>query len=368
MAQRYHQGLNQILNQPHKRLLPDKFNYFHQLFEKSIESVYFTDIQFTNGTHVNSQFIKLGLLFKKEKEVKWGNSGLKLEFKDSVNGREYPIYVNFYEDVPLNAYDNKFTPKEYNPYDFEKKMEYGMRIQSLTEPQALANIINIFGISSPDKTAFRYIIDDISKRSEVKLNVDENSPDAFTHLLNQIYAVTKNYPHNFLYSLYIKDSDPKKNLKNLNLFFRSYTPSNISDIIDDYASMKAEFQVERQKVFLNLPKEFIRFQQENSQIKHPDFLSLNIGEAQLKVFQGVDIESHIKIHFNYIYPTKESFLFEIPNEIKLNPSVISDKNRTLRAFNTKDVKEVKLKIFEKETEISLVFQHEEIKIGRVKNK
>src|SRR5690606_11687095 len=186
-GQRFHQSLSSIVSEPHEHKIPNQLIHFHNWFDKTIDNIYFSDLQFTNGTNNSSNFYKFRLIFRKQNQFEIGKNGLKLEFLDSLNGKPNPIYLNYVETIPLLAYDPHFDPQTYNPNDFRKKFEYGLRIQSLSQPQVLANIINHFAVDDPKKSPLMYIVEDIKKRSKIKLQIDENSTNPLDSILTQIY-------------------------------------------------------------------------------------------------------------------------------------------------------------------------------------
>jgi len=356
-AQRFHQRLKSIISEPHDQKIPSEFSEFRNWFEKSIDDIYFTDLQFIDNQ--SSRFYKLGLIFRKENKFELGKTGVFIEFRDSVNGKQSPVYINYTEQMDILNYQPNFTPSDYNPNDLRKKTEYAMLVSSVSEKQIVANAINFYAPYGDKISPLKFIIDDINKRSKVKLKIDEKTPDPLDSIVKQIYLQTNELPHKLIYDLYLKDSDTNKSYKRFIDFFAMVSSPDMSDFVDDLASLRGFFQVAKGDLKLEIPNNLVQLLGDKSN----ETLMLLPADIHFRTIQYYQDEPFIEIKFE-LYKDPSSLSFKIPNEIKLNPSpIIPNNERELPIYNTSQIENISLHVYKKKALIFLNQNNSMIKIG-----
>lgn len=362
-SQGYFPRLSNIFMQEESYTLSEDFIEFKTWIKNSTKSVYYKDLNYNLNSKGDGASYNLELIFKKNRPILVGNSGLKIIVKDTIDSKPHPFQLILTEEYSAALVDGWFDVAKYNPSDFKMKFKLASFYYNLSEEELIANIINTFiKPLDAEETSVQRLIEDLKIHTSAKnIKVDEKQKEFLTELALQIKNQTGKESIDVLYDLYLKREDKDVEEVLFNLYFKRFSNNNTSNYIDEILSIIVKIELSPKSLWLEFPPNLVKSENNKS-------ILFNFTEINFKPIIQHGKEPHLSVEFSQFIDSNNFSYVSFPSEIflNLNPYIPSDK-RELTKFKHSDIQNFTLKIFKNRFEIYLQDNQTEYFIANISN-
>ncbi|WP_131450831.1 hypothetical protein [Chryseobacterium sp. FH1] len=372
------------MQQGEYRSLPKDYNFLMDNMRLHNESIYFQNLQFSQGK--GGGFKSLDLIFFNNVKYEFLNIGFEIKTtgKDKIGQREVTI-------VPARANDtwkgsdvvdfNKYNPKDnltnfffmkyfLNISDADLLAHFINNANSVQIPKPIKKRESVVTVSTEElererkrnESNLKLFINDINKVNKININSDEyeKSGKSLDDLCKEINKQMPDSDCGFsAYKTYIADNDEKRERVNLDIFYRSISSQSLDRLTDDFVLPRGDIEFDEKKLNLTFPKDlFFNTEQENK-----SELSFFINKIEHHLTYDFDKETYVLIVKIFPYSDSLSSDFKF---ISLYDDVLKGKNVTSEIFvNKNDFKNIEFLIYPDRLKINVVFKNREYNYDKI---
>ncbi len=256
---RYYPSLSSLVNLEEQRNIPKELQYFKDWYDASIKGVFYQDLQFNSNPRNSAYFKSLGLIFRKNNEFEFQNSGLKITFELDPEKKVDPVRLTNNHYWNIMAYGITIDLDTYDPEGDFYRFLILQHMQSMSEAQSLANFINTFTEPKDDKSAVEQFIDDVNAANN--LNVVYQKEIRLADLGKAINAQMAKGSNIYWapYNTYINNDDQEKTRKRMQEFFRSLGVMDMAQTINDNVTPNGDLEFSKRQVKITLPQKHFKY-------------------------------------------------------------------------------------------------------------
>jgi hypothetical protein len=219
---------------------PESLGFLKQAIEGLFSKIHYKDLQYKKSPKGDAAFYSLSIVSNKLAIELFG-SGISLVLNPDesettdFNISAFPVTVEYQWKILayLRSFDLNnfsFTPQEF--------FELGLIILNISEEQALAKFINTFTVPIDEDTlALEQFVNDLKQYNNdpviQSLNLTINEDSKLTEVVQAINNHTGKYATLYAFGAYLLNNDLNETKKKLEVFFRSFIPTDIESYIKD---------------------------------------------------------------------------------------------------------------------------------------
>lgn len=219
---------------------PESLGFLKQAIEGLFSKIHYKDLQYKKSPKGDAAFYSLSIVSKKLAIELFG-SGISLVLNpDETNNGDsnisaFPVTVEYQWKILayLRSFDLNnfsFTPQEF--------FELGLIILNISEEQAIAQFINTFTVPIDEETlALEQFVTDLGEYNSdltiQALGLTINEDSKLTEVVQAINVHTGKYATLYAFGAYLLNNDLNETKKKLEIFFKSFIPTDIESYIKD---------------------------------------------------------------------------------------------------------------------------------------
>lgn len=219
---------------------PESLGFLKQAIESLFSKIHYKDLQYKKSPKGDAAFYSLSIVSNKLAIELFG-SGISLVLNPDesetadFNISAFPVTVEYQWKILayLRSFDLNnfsFTPQEF--------FELGLIILNISEEQALAQFINTFTVPIDEDTlALEQFVNDLKQYNSdpviQSLNLTINEDSKLTEVVQAINEHTGKYATLYAFGAYLLNNDLNETKKKLEIFFKSFIPTDIESYIKD---------------------------------------------------------------------------------------------------------------------------------------
>jgi hypothetical protein len=219
---------------------PESLGFLKQAIENLFSKIHYKDLQYKKSPKGDAAFYSLSIVSNKLAIELFG-SGISLVLNPDesdtadFNISAFPVTVEYQWKILayLRSFDLNnfsFTPQEF--------FELGLIILNISEEQAIAKFINTFTVPIDEDTlALEQFVNDLGEfNSDLtiqSLGLTINEDSKLTEVVQAINEHTGKYATLYAFGAYLLNNDLNETKKKLEIFFKSFIPTDIESYIKD---------------------------------------------------------------------------------------------------------------------------------------